>query len=186
MRIHALNHLVESARALGESRKVIVLGSSSLLASFPEIGEEGLLDNTYDGDLLLDPISKEIASFLTESLGQGSLFRAQKGYHADILHPTIVESLPPGWGDRLVLMEGFDNVFALAPYDLATVKLVVGREKDLALVRGLLGLGKIFLEKLRERLHAMPLGEKEMFRAGRNLEEVGKGGLGFSTKLTSE
>jgi len=76
MRIHALNHLVESARVLGESRKVTVFGSASILASFPEIGEQGLLDNTYDGDLLLDPISKEIASYLTESLGQGSLFRA--------------------------------------------------------------------------------------------------------------
>ncbi|MFA7342798.1 MAG: DUF6036 family nucleotidyltransferase [Terrimicrobiaceae bacterium] len=166
---------MESARALGESRKVIVLGSSSVLASFPEIGEQGLLDNTYDGDLLLDPISNEIASYLTESLGQGSLFRTQKGYHADILHPSIVESLPPGWEDRLVRMEGFENVFALDPYDLATVKLVVGREKDVALVRGLIGLGKISLEKLRERLHAMPLGEKEMFRAGGKLAEAAGG-----------
>ena len=175
MRIHALNHLVESARALGESRKVIVLGSASVLASFPEIGEQGLLENTHDGDLLLDPISKEIASYLTESLGQGSLFRAQKGYHADILHPTIVESLPPGWEDRLVRMEGFENVFALDPYDLAAIKLVVGREKDLALVRGLLGLGKISLEKLRNRMNSMPLGENEMFRAGRSLAEVAAG-----------
>lgn len=172
MRIHALNHLVESARALGESRRVIVFGSASILASFPEIGEEGLLDNTYDGDLLLDPISKEIAAFLTESLGQGSLFRAQKGYHADILHPTIVESLPPGWEERLVLMDGFENAFALDPYDLAAVKVVVGREKDLALLRGLLLLGKISTDRLRERLHTMPLGEKEMFRAGRNLADV--------------
>ncbi|MEI8312822.1 MAG: DUF6036 family nucleotidyltransferase [Verrucomicrobiota bacterium] len=174
MRIHALNHLVEAARALGESRKVIVLGSASVLASFPEVGEQGLLDSTFDGDLLLDPISKEIASYLTESLGQGSLFRAQKGYHADILHPAIVESLPPGWEDRLVRLEGFDNVFALDPYDLAAVKLAVGREKDVALVRGLLGLGKISLEKLRARLNSMPLGEKEMFRAGRNLAALSK------------
>ena len=174
MRIHALNHLVKSARALGESRKVTVLGSASLLASFPEVGEQGLLDSTYDGDLLLDPISKDIASYLTESLGQGSLFRAQKGYHADILHPTIVESLPPGWEDRLVPMTGLGNVFALDPYDLAAVKLVVGREKDLALVRGLLGLGKISLENLRSRVNTMPLGEKEMFRAGRNLAALGK------------
>ena len=84
-----------------------------------------------------------------EAVGQGSLFRAEHGYHADILHPTIVESLPPGWEERLVAMEGFENVFALDPYDLAAVKVVVGREKDLALVRGLLGLGKITAEKLR-------------------------------------
>jgi hypothetical protein len=175
MRIHALNHLVESARALAQSRKVIVLGSASLLATFPEIGEQGLLDSTYDGDLLLDPISKEIASYLTESLGQGSLFRSERGYHADILHPTIVESLPPGWESRLVPMAGFENVFAIDPYDLAATKLVVGREKDLTLVRGLLELGKISLGNLRERLNLMPLGEKEMFKAGRNLAAVSGG-----------
>ena len=170
MRIHALKHLIESARVLGECRKVTVLGSSSLLASFPELG--GLLENTYDADLLLDPINQDVAAYLAEALGQGSLFRAEKGYHADILHPTVVESLPPGWECRLVAVEGFDNVFALDPYDLAAVKLVVGREKDLALVRGLLGLGKITADRLRERLHALPLGEKEMFRAGRNFSAL--------------
>jgi hypothetical protein len=172
MRLPALNHLVESVRSLGQSRKVIVLGSASLLASFPELGEMELLESTYDGDLLLEPINKEIAGYLVEAVGQGSLFRAEHGYHADILHPTIVESLPPGWDERLVAMEGFENVFALDPYDLAVVKVVVGREKDLTLVRGLLGLGKITADKLRERLHAMPLGEKEMFRAGRNLSNL--------------
>jgi hypothetical protein len=172
MRLPALNHLVESVRSLGQSRKVIVLGSASLLASFPELGEKELLESTYDGDLLLEPINKEIAGYLVEAVGQGSLFRAEHGYHADILHPTIVESLPPGWDERLVAMEGFENVFALDPYDLAVVKVVVGREKDLTLVRGLLGLGKITADKLRERLHAMPLGEKEMFRAGRNLSNL--------------
>lgn len=174
MRIHALKHLVEAAGALGESRKIVVLGSASLLVSFPELGEAGLLESTYDGDLLLEPISKEIAAFLNESLGQGSLFSAEKGYHADILHPTIVESLPPGWEDRLVPMDGFDTVFAIDPCDLASVKIVVGREKDLMLVRGLLKLKKITEEKLRERLHTIPLGEKEMFRAGRNFAEVTK------------
>ncbi|MFZ4775371.1 MAG: DUF6036 family nucleotidyltransferase [Terrimicrobiaceae bacterium] len=160
--------MIESARALAESRKVIVLGSASILASFPELGDQGLLETTYDGDLLLEPINKDIAAFLTEALGHGSLFRAEKGYHADFLHPSIVQSLPPRWEERLVVMEGFENVFALDPYDLAAVKVVVGREKDLALVRGLLDLKKITPEKLRERFHEMPLGEKEMFRAGRN------------------
>jgi len=172
MRLPALKHLVESVRSLGQSRKVIVLGSASLLASFPELGEMELLESTYDGDLLLEPINKEIAGYLVEAVGQGSLFRAEHGYHADILHPTIVESLPPGWEERLVVMEGFENVFALEPCDLAAVKVGVGREKDLALVRGLLGLGKITAGKLRDRLHAMPLGEKEMFRAGRNFSDL--------------
>ena len=168
MRLSALRHVVESVRALGQCRKVIVMGSASLLASFPELGEQELLENTYDGDLLLDPSNEKIAGYVAEAVGQGSLFKAEHGYHADILQPTIVESLPPEWETRLVALEGFKNVFALDPYDLAAVKVVAGREKDLTLVRGLIGLGKISADELRKRLHTMPLGEKEMFRAGRN------------------
>jgi hypothetical protein len=172
MRLYALKHLVESACALAQSRRITVLGSSSLLVSFPELGEFQLLENTFDADFLLDPISKEIAAYLAEAIGRESLFHSEKGYHADILHPDIVKSLPPGWESRLVQMTGFANVFGLDPCDLAATKLVVGRSKDLELVRGLLRLGKISVENLRSRLNAMPLGEKEMFRAGRNLSEV--------------
>lgn len=166
MLVQSLEHLAQSALALAQSRKVFVLGSSSLLASFPELGEESLLDNTFDADLLLDPITKGISDLLKEAIGEGSLFEKERGYHADILHPSIVETLPPGWEGRLV--EGFDNVFALEPLDLAVVKIVVGREKDLALVRGLLELGKICVEDLRKRRSSMPLGEREMFQSGRN------------------
>lgn len=157
---------------LAQSRKVFVLGSSSILASFPELGEAGLLDNTYDADFLLDPINKGIFELLKEAIGEGSLFEKEKGYHADILHPSIVETLPPGWEGRLVALRGFDNVFALDPVDLAAVKIVVGREKDLALVRRLLELGKISGVDLNTRWSSMELGERELFRSGRNLREV--------------
>jgi hypothetical protein len=72
-------------------------------------------------------------------------------------------------------MAGFGNVFALEPMDLAVVKVVVGREKDLALVRRLLELGKIGVAELKDRWGTMALGEREMFRSGRNLAEVTEG-----------
>jgi hypothetical protein len=97
------------------------------------------------------------------------------GYHADILHPSIVETLPPGWEERLVAVAGFENVFALEPLDLAAVKLLVGREKDLALVRNLLEMGKISAGALSARWSSMGLGERELFRSGRNLAEVTEG-----------
>jgi hypothetical protein len=174
MLIQSLEHLAKSALALAQSRKICVLGSSSILASFPELGEEGLLDNTFDADFLLDPVNKGVFELLKEAIGEGSLFEKEKGYHADILHPSIVETLPPGWEGRLVAVRGFDNVFALEPLDLAAVKVLVGREKDLALVRRLLELRKIRVEDLRIRLSSMVLGERELFRSGRNLEEVTK------------
>lgn len=175
MLIQSLEHLAQSALALAQSRKIYVLGSSSILASFPELGEAGLLDNTFDADFLMDPVNKGVFELLKEAIGEGSLFEKEKGYYADILHPSIVETLPPGWDARLVAVSGFENVFALQPLDLAAVKIVVGREKDLALVRRLLELGKFRAEDLRARWSSMALGEREMFRSGRNFAEVTKG-----------
>ena len=173
MRLRSLTHLVSELLLKEKSYRIIILGSSSLLATFPELGEQGSpLETTYDVDFLLEPINRDLALRLAAEFGINARFHAEHGYHADILHPTIVESLPPGWEKRLVAVKGFENVYALDPYDLAAVKVVVGREKDLALVRGLLGLEKITEDKLRERLHAMPLGEKEMVRAGRNFHDL--------------
>ena len=160
MRLRSLTHLLEELRARDATRKIVVLGSSSLLPFHPELGE---------------PVDTEIALTLGQALGANKEFHLKFGYHADILHPSIAETLPPGWEGRLVAVEGFDNVFALEPLDLAVVKIVVGREKDLALVRGLLELRKISAEDLRKRWSSMPLGEREIFRSGRNLALIVEG-----------
>jgi len=65
---------------------------------------------------------------------------------------------------------GYNNVFALDPYDLALVKLVLGRGKDLDLLRALMRLGILDPAKLRQHYQATPLGERESFSAGRNLQ----------------
>lgn len=176
MRVCSLNHLLVEMRKWDSSRKIVILGSSSLLAFHPELGEPGgPLDLTFDADFLLEQVDKDIALSLGQVLGKNKDFHLKFGYHADILHPSIVETLPPGWESRLVPLAGFENVFALEPLDLAAVKIVVGREKDLALVSGLLELGKISAEGLKKRWSTMSLGEKELFRSGQNLAEVTKG-----------
>lgn len=173
MRILSLTHVVKATLALSRADRIYIFGSASLLASFPELGEEpSVLENTYDADVLLEPISKEIAAILGEAIGVRSLFRQNNGYHADILHPSITDPFPPGWKDRLVPLEGFSNVWALDPHDLAMVKICVGRDKDLELVRALLSLKKLECSRLRELFSLLPLGEKELFRAGRNLGAV--------------
>jgi hypothetical protein len=61
-------------------------------------------------------------------------------------------------------------VFALDPYDLAMVKLVVSRPKDLDLIRALLKLGILEPQRLSKHYQQTPLGEREAFTAGRNLQ----------------
>lgn len=170
MRLRSLKRLVSVVTDLAHSEKIHVLGSASLLASFSELSEEeGPLATTFDADFLLDPIDENIARFVGKQCGENTAFHREHGYHADIVHPDITKTLPPGWRDRLVPLEGFARVYCLDPCDLAAVKITVGREKDLALVRALLALGKIDPGALRARFQTMPLGEKELFEAGKNL-----------------
>lgn len=173
MRLCSLTDLVTMTAKLSGCEKIVVLGASSLLGHFPTLGESGgPLVTTFDADLLLTPINETLARSLGKQIGENTEFHQQHGYHADIVHPDITRTLPPGWEERLVLLAGFDTVFCLDPYDLAAVKITVGREKDLALVKALLRLGKIAPEILRARLHTMPHGERELFQAGRNLAVV--------------
>lgn len=50
--------------------------------------------------------------------------------------------------------------------------LEIGRDKDLALVKALLELRKTDPAVWPERFHSKPLGERELFRAGRNFAEL--------------
>jgi hypothetical protein len=52
------------------------------------------------------------------------------------------------------------------------VKLVVGRKKDMELVRALIELGKLEIGKLETRYRETPFEEPDMFRAGRNLRSL--------------
>ena len=170
MRLRSLTRLIEIARAVAEPMRIVVIGSASLLPAHPELGEPGQpLEASYDADLLLEPIDEELAAILGEAVGQQSLFTKRHGYYADFLRPVMAETLPAGWESRLRPVAGYHNVFALDSYDLALVKLVIGREKDLALVRALLRLNILQPERLRQHYHQAPLGEREMTLAGGNL-----------------
>jgi hypothetical protein len=178
MRLQSLNHLVDVVCAVARPDRVCLLGSASLLPDHPELGSAGgPLELTTDADFLLQPVNDAIAESLQVAAGRDSAFMAQNGYYADILRPLIAETLPAGWQSRLHPVTGYANVFALDPYDLAIVKLMVGRPKDLNLLRALLKLGIVEPARLRQHYQATPLGEREAISAGRNLtlllEETG-------------
>ena len=170
MRLRSLIQLLEATQALACPNRIVIIGSSSLLPVHPELGEPGQpLETSYDTDLLLTPIDEEMAAILGEAVGQQSLFAKRHGYYADILRPAIVETLPAGWETLLHPVAGYDNIFALDVYDLALIKLLVGRQKDLDLLRALLKLGILEPARLRAHYQQTPLDEREAATAGRNL-----------------
>ena len=158
MNLAALQHLIRSAHALAEEVPLLVLGSASLLASFPELGDpQGPLASTYDADLCPDPFDELTAIMLDEALGENRAYFRIHGYHADILHDSILETLPTGWRERLVPVPETEAARALEPHDLAAVKLLVGRPKDLELVRELHSAGQISPKIVRERIRLLPI-----------------------------
>jgi len=173
MRLPALKHLVAAVHALARSERICVLGSSALLGSFPELGEAGgPLELSFDADLLLQPCDEQLAALLHEAVGEGSLFAQRTGYHADILRPEIVETLPPGWESRLIKLDAAANAVALAPEDLLVVKLRAGRAKDVELCRAVIQRGLVSAAALRARLDATSLAEKEITGVYQRLREV--------------
>ncbi len=97
MNLSALQHIIRAAQALAEDRVILVLGSASLLASFPELGNgESPLAATYVADLCPDPFDELTGTMLDEALGENRAYYLRHGYHADILRETILETLPKG------------------------------------------------------------------------------------------
>jgi hypothetical protein len=173
MRLQALIHLTEAVRALSGSQRIRVLGSSALLARFPELGEGGgPLELSFDADLLVEPCDEGMAALLHEAVGEGSLFSQRAGYHADILRPQVSETLPLGWEQRLIPLSGSGEVAALAPEDLVVVKLRAGRPKDLALCRCLIRRGLVNAEDIRARLDGIPMPDDEVRPVYARLKEV--------------
>ena len=170
MHIRSLKHLVHAVQALVNPKRITVMGSSSLLACDPTLGEPGqLLELSLDADLLIEPSDETLAAVLHEAVGEGSLFHGEFGVYADLLRPEIEETLPLGWRDRCSTFAGSDQVFCLDPYDLSLAKLALGRDKDRELLRVLLARGVIDLDHLRSRYLNTPLDEKRLFRAGRTV-----------------
>jgi hypothetical protein len=109
---------------------------------------------------------------LDEALGENRAYYQRHGYHADILRDSIFETLPAGWRERLIPVPGGQGGLALEPHDLAAVKLLVGRSKDLELVSKLHHSGKIRAEMVNERLDEMEMDERGIARASQNYREV--------------
>lgn len=83
-------------------------------------------------------------------------FHLRHGYPADVLRDSILKTLPSGWQARLVPVPECDGALALDPHDLAATKLLVGRQKDLALVKYLGRTGRITRNLVEQRLASIP------------------------------
>ena len=174
MRLGALKHMAEVVRAMARPGRIIVIGSSSLFASFPEIdSEDGPLAKTNDADLIVLPFEEQVGVMLHDALGADEEFHQRHGYYADILRPIGLEELTPGWEERLVPLPGMEDlVFCLHPNDMAVCKLRAGRPKDVALLAILIRKGLLDAAELRNHLWLTPMREQVILRSHQCLDQV--------------
>jgi hypothetical protein len=113
----------------------VVIGSQSILASYPEVALPDELTVSIEADLL--PLGgDDDADKIDGAIGEGSHFHETFGvYGQGVGVRTAV--LPDGWKDRLVpLVDPSTGAvgWCLDPHDLCASKLIAGREKDLDFV----------------------------------------------------
>ena len=133
---------------------------------------QGILTSTFDADICPEPFDELTGRMLDEALGENRAYYERHGYHADILRDSIFETLPQGWRERLVPVPGIPNAQALDPHDLAAVKLLVGRPKDLALLQTLHASHLLDPLQVQHRLAAIPQTETQLARSHQNFQTV--------------
>ncbi len=132
-----LEHVIRAAGAIADDREIIVIGSQSVLGSFPEAS--GLLVRSIEADVY--PLHHpERADLIDGAIGEGSAFHELFGYYAQgVGEDTAV--LPTGWRDRLIPVVNANTNgvtgLCLEIHDLAISKYLAGRDKDRAFTREL-------------------------------------------------
>lgn len=131
MKRFQLEHIIRAGGSIADDEEIIVLGSSSILAQFPNISEEVLL--SIEADVF--PKNKpDMADLIDGCIGELSPFHQAFGYYAHGVGKETAGNLPRGWDRRLfpIRNENTGGVtgWCLEIHDLAAGKYAAGREKD--------------------------------------------------------
>jgi hypothetical protein len=151
-----LEHIIRAAAATADAREVVVIGSQSILGSYPQAPSE--LTESMEADVFPKD-APEHSIVIDGAIGEESIFHQTFGYYAHgVADNTAV--LPDGWRDRLVKVETPATMGAIGwcldPQDLAVSKLAAGREKDVDFVRAMLRAGLATPELAEQRVALIP------------------------------
>lgn len=167
-----LEHVLRAASRIAEDPDIVVIGSQSILGSFPQ--ESLPLDVTASVEVdvtFFDDFEDSKSDQVDGAIGELSPFHEKYGYYAQGVSITTA-ILPQGWRERIVLLESTSTApgrgHCLDPHDCVISKLVAGREKDLVFAHSLIRARLIDPDVLLERLAlldgAHPLAVERMHR----------------------
>lgn len=154
MKRHELEHIVRASAAICNLRDIVVIGSQSILGTYPDAPAE--FRKSMEADVFPKD-SPQQSIVIDGAIGHLSLFHDTFGYYAHGVDDTTA-TLPDGWRDRLVKVETPATAGAigwcLEIHDLAVSKLAAGREKDLEYVEAMIRRNLVSVDVIRERLGA--------------------------------
>ena len=159
-----LEHIIRASAAILATEQFVVVGSQSLLGTYPRVPPA--LAYSVEADLypVDDPENAEI---LSATIGEESHFHGTFGVYADGVSERT-SKLPDGWRDRLVKLQnnGTNGAigWCLDPTDLAIAKHVAGREKDIEFTAEMARHGMIDQAAFAERLLAVDIPDAQRER----------------------
>jgi len=133
-----LEHIIRAAGTIADTADLVIIGSQSILGSFPDPPTELTVSEEADTYPLHAPAK---ADLIDGSIGEKSPFHETFGYYAHGVGPETAV-LPARWQTRLIPLRNENTRgvtgWCLSPADLAVSKLAAGRAKDLAFVTAML------------------------------------------------
>jgi hypothetical protein len=165
-----LEHLIRAAGAITGLKRLVVIGSQSILGALPQ-APLTLLESR-EADLMPFDDDPRASDLIDGVLGERSVFDDTFGYHAQGVDSTTAV-LPDGWRERLVRIAN-DNTsgiegWCLDPHDLFAAKYVANRPKDRQFLRAAHAAGILLPQRLIERVAALPIEHAERARILQNL-----------------
>ncbi len=159
-----LEHIIRAAGSITDARRIVVIGSQAILASFPDAPSEFTVSEEADTYPMESP---EKADLIDGSIGEKSPFHDTFGYYAHGVGPETAV-LPANWKTRLVTVQNENTRgvtgLCLSPVDLAVSKLAAGREKDMAFVRAMLRHRMVTAEEIQVVLVELADGPRQTIR----------------------
>ena len=147
-----LEHIIRASGGVADDTHIVVVGSQSVLGSYPEAPGELLVSIEAD---VYPKHHPENSIVIDGAIGELSMFHLTYGYYAHgVGEETAV--LPEGWKERVVAVRNENtNGYTgecLEVHDLTVSKLAAGREKDMDFMRGLLNHHMISTQTVAERI----------------------------------
>lgn len=157
-----LEHILRAAASVTNHNDIVVIGSQSILGSYPAAPAALLV--SAEADIYVRD-APHLSDLIDGTLGELSPFHETFGYYAQgVEEATAV--LPSGWRERLVPVCNPNTRGAtgwcLEPHDLAIAKLIAGRPKDLEYVRIAAEHELLQADTLLKRLAATSVAAQEL------------------------